>query len=66
MKGGEKMPIIVRRQPGESEDRLIMKFRKKILSEKFLISIKEREHYKKPSQKRKERLAELKKTKKRW
>jgi ribosomal protein S21 len=60
------MPIVVKKKPGESDDKLIMKFRKKILMEKFLLSIKDREYYKKPSTRKKERLAELKKNKKRW
>jgi ribosomal protein S21 len=50
---------IVRKKPGDSEDRLIAEFRKKIQANKVLTEIREREFYKPPSTKRKERLAEL-------
>lgn len=57
------MAIIVKREPGESEDRLISKFRKKIQAEQILTVIKEREHYKKPSVIKKEKLARFRKKK---
>lgn len=57
------MAIIVRKAPGESEDNLIAKFRKKIISEQILPELKELEFYKPPSVRRKERLAALKKRK---
>jgi len=50
---------IVRKKPGESEDRLIANFRKKIAQEKLLLEVKDRQYYKPPSVRRKERLAEL-------
>ena len=53
------MATVVRKKAGESEERLIAKFRKKIQAEQFLTEIKDREYYKKPSVKKKERLAEL-------
>ena len=43
------MAIVVKKEPGESEDRLISKFRKKIQAEQLLTVIKEKKHYKKPS-----------------
>jgi len=53
------MATIVRKAPGESEDKLIAKFRKKVAAEKILIEAKDREYYRPPSVRRKERLAEL-------
>lgn len=60
-----EVATVVRKKPGESEDNLIAKFRKKIQAEQLLIEIKEREFYKKPSVKRKEKLAELRRRKRR-
>lgn len=54
------MATIVRRGPGDTDDRLIAKFRKKVLADQILIELKDREFYKPPSVKRKERLAALK------
>jgi ribosomal protein S21 len=56
---------VVRKKPGESDDRLVAKFRKKIQSEQLLIEIKERKFYKKPSVKKKERLTELRRRRRR-
>ncbi|HUW21667.1 MAG TPA: 30S ribosomal protein S21 [Candidatus Bathyarchaeia archaeon] len=55
------MAIIVKKEPGESEDRLISKFRKKVQLEQILTLIKERQHYKKPSVLKKERLSRFRK-----
>ena len=60
------MATVVRKKAGESEDRLIAKFRKKIQAEQFLTEIKDREYYKKPSVKKKERLAESRRKRKRY
>lgn len=46
--------VVVTKQKGESDDRLIARFRKKIIDSGVLIDFKERERYKKKSQKRKE------------
>jgi len=54
------MATVVRRGPGESEDALIAKFRRKIQAEKLLPELKEREFYKPPSIRRKEKMALLK------
>lgn len=53
------MATIVRRGPGDTEDKLIAKFRKKVLADQILPEIKEREFYKPPSVRKKERLAAL-------
>jgi ribosomal protein S21 len=44
----------VKKQKGESEDRLIARFKKKVLNEGILLELKERERYKKPAERRKE------------
>lgn len=54
----------VKAEPGESPDSLIRKFVKKVISEGILLELKEREFYKKPSERKKEKLKELKKRKK--
>lgn len=59
------MSTIVRKKPGQSDDKLIADFRKKILSDEVLIELKEREFYKKPSRLKQERIKERKKTKRR-
>lgn len=59
------MAIIVKAEPGETTDQIIRKFKKKVQQDQILTDIKEREFYKKPSEIRKERLAELKRRKRR-
>jgi len=57
------MATVVRKSPGETEDKLIAKFRKKIIVEQLLDEIRERKFHKPPSVKKKERLAELRRGK---
>ena len=45
----------VKKKKGESEDRLIARFRKKTLNEGILLELRERERYKKPAERRKEK-----------
>lgn len=52
------MPTIVRKKPGQSEDRLIADFRKKVLADEILLELKKRERYKKPSEVKQERIKE--------
>ena len=52
------MPTIVRKKPGQSDDKLIADFRKKVLSDEIILEIKDREFYKKPSVKKQERIKE--------
>lgn len=47
--------VIVVRKKGESEDRLISRFRKKVINEGLLIELRDRERYKKPSERKKEK-----------
>jgi ribosomal protein S21 len=46
--------VLVKKLKGESEDKLIARFKKKILDAKLIEEIKERTRYKSPSEKRKE------------
>ncbi|MBU1085813.1 MAG: 30S ribosomal protein S21 [Candidatus Beckwithbacteria bacterium] len=59
------MPIVVKAQPGDSSDQVIRKFKKKILQSQLLTQLKEREFHKKPSVKKKEKMAEFKRLSKR-
>lgn len=47
--------IVVKKEPGESEEKLIAKFRKKVLESGLLLELKDRERYIKPSRKRYEK-----------
>lgn len=47
--------VVVKKQKGESDDRLIARFRKKVLVSKVLIDYRERERFKKDAEKRKEK-----------
>lgn len=54
--------VVVKKQKGESDDRLIARFRKKVIDSGILIDFRERERYKKKAERRKEkkyRLAHL-------
>lgn len=53
----------VKAEPGESSDSLIRKFSRKVMNDGILLELKEKEYYKKPSEKRKEKMKELKKRK---
>jgi len=57
------MATVVRKAPGDTDDKLIAKFRKKVLADQVLLELKDREFYKPPSFRRKERLAALKRLK---
>jgi ribosomal protein S21 len=46
--------FIIRKKKGESEDKLIARFRKKTLVEGVMQEYRDRERYKKPAEKRKE------------
>ncbi|MFC1711297.1 30S ribosomal protein S21 [Patescibacteria group bacterium] len=59
------MAIVVKAGPTDTSDQVIRKFKKKVQQEQILTKIKEREYYKKPSVLKKEKLAELKRKRKR-
>lgn len=52
--------VVVKKKKGESEDKLIARFRKKVVNEGILLEAREREHYKKPSEKKQEKLKKKK------
>ena len=52
------MPTVVRKKPGQSDDKLIADFRKKVLNDEVLIELKQREFYKKPSLVKQEKIKE--------
>jgi ribosomal protein S21 len=47
--------FIIKKKKGESDDRLIARFRKRVLNEGILLELRDRERYKSPSEKRKEK-----------
>lgn len=59
------MATVVRKKPGETENRLIAKFRKKVQLDQILQELRKREHYKKPSEEKKEKLAAARRRRKR-
>jgi small subunit ribosomal protein S21 len=52
--------VVVKKQKGESVDRLIARFKKKVIYSGILQELRDRERYKKESEKRKERKYRLK------
>lgn len=52
------MPTVVRKKPGQSDDKLIADFRKKVLADEIILEIKAREFYKKPSIVKQEKVKE--------
>ncbi|HJY98157.1 MAG TPA: 30S ribosomal protein S21 [Patescibacteria group bacterium] len=46
--------FIIKKKKGESDDKLIARFRKKTLMEGVMQEYRDRERYKKPAEKRKE------------
>ena len=52
------MPTVVRKKPGQSDDRLIADFRKKVLNDEIILELKKREFYRKPSLLKQEKIKE--------
>ena len=52
--------VIVKKKKGESEDRLIARFKKKVINAGLLQELRDRSRYKTPSEKRKEKKARIK------
>ena len=46
--------FVVKKNKGESEDKLIARFKKKTLDEGIILEVRERDRYKKPSERKKE------------
>ena len=59
------MQTVVRKKPGQSEDKLIADFRKKVLEHQVLQELKDKERYRKPSEIRQEKIKERRKTRRR-
>ncbi len=59
------MATVVRRKKGESNDRLLAKFRKAVSFQGLLPEIRDRQYYKSNSQIKKEKMAPLRRKKKR-
>jgi ribosomal protein S21 len=57
------VPTVVRKKPGQSDDKLIADFRKKVLEHQILQELKDKERYKKPSEIKQERIKERRKPK---
>lgn len=52
--------VVVKKKKGESEDKLIARFRKLVLEEGIIDEVRDRERYKKPSERRKEKNKQIK------
>lgn len=52
--------FVVKKQKGESDDRLIARFKKKVLNEGLLLELRDRDRFKKPSERRKEQKYRIK------
>jgi ribosomal protein S21 len=52
------MPTVVRKKPGQSDDRLIADFRKKVLADEIIPELKKREFHRKPSVVKQEKMKE--------
>lgn len=52
--------VVVKKQKGESDDRLIARFRKKVIASGLLMDYRDRERYKKKAEQRKEKKYRLK------
>ncbi|OGH05274.1 MAG: 30S ribosomal protein S21 [Candidatus Levybacteria bacterium RBG_16_35_11] len=58
--------VVVKKMPGDSDDVLIRKFSRKVMSEGILSEAKRREFYLKPSLARKQKKRDTEEAKKRW
>lgn len=58
--------ISVKKEPGESDDKLIAKFKKKVVESGILLELKKRERYTKPSRERYERERALRRGRRRF
>lgn len=51
--------VYVKKKKGESEDRLIARFKKKVINAGLLQELRDRARYKSPAEKRKEKKARI-------
>lgn len=54
------MMVIVRKEKGESDDKLIMRFKKQVLYSGILQEVRDRQRHKTEAEKRKEKKARIK------
>lgn len=52
--------FVVKKQKGESDDRLINRFKKGIINDGLMLELRDRERYKKPAERRKEKKYRIK------
>ncbi len=52
--------VVVKKKPGEKDEQLIARFRKKMLSSGKLNEVRDNRRFKPPSEKKKEKRAEIK------
>jgi ribosomal protein S21 len=52
--------VVVKKKKGESDDKLISRFKKKVLNSGILQEVRDKQRYKSPSEKRKEKKARIK------
>ncbi len=60
------MAIIVKAKSGDSTNNVIQKFKKKVQKTDLLTKVREREFYKKPAERRKEKRKRLERERKRY
>lgn len=60
------MSTVVHKKPGQTEDKLIADFRKKILEDGVIDEIREKVRYRKPSEIRQERLKLMRRGRRRY
>jgi small subunit ribosomal protein S21 len=58
--------VVVKKNPGDSDDSLIRKFSRKVMSEGIVQEAKRREFYLKPSLARKQKIEDARRVKKVW
>ena len=58
--------VVVKKNPGDSDDSLIRKFSRKVMSEGIVQEAKRREFYLKPSLARKQKIEDARRAKKVW
>lgn len=51
--------VVVKAEPGESTDKIVARFRKLVTQEGIINEARERERYKKPSERRREKQKEV-------
>lgn len=52
--------FVIKKNKGESDDRLIARFKKKVLDEGIMLELRERDRFKKPAERRKEQKYRIK------